>query len=417
VTREAAETDSGYAGPFQTLRETPTAVRFVLLGVFINQFGAFLQFFLVLYLTQRDFSVGQAGIALGAYSAGAIAGTLLGGMLSDRLGARWTIVLSVGSAALFTLSITALDDLLAIVIAVMLAGGMTQAARPAVAALLFSLVPPARQVMVMAMYRTALNSGVVAGPLVAVWLSTISWNLVFYVDAATALTYGAIAAFVLPRDRKVAEVERDTEGEAVPQPAKTGGYLPLLRDHRYLAYLALMLANGLLFVQYFAVVPLMLKDATWVYGAASAMSAFVVISCELIVTRTTQRWPAWIAVISGWLLLVVGRGMFGLPGGVAIIFGAVLLAAVGMIIGGPAAFAYPAKVAPAGATGRYIGSAHAMFGLGNALGPPLGILLWTRIGNAFWAVCFVFGLIMAAVGIWGMRPVAKRQDEPVSQVR
>ena len=40
------------AGPLQTFRETSASARLVLLGVFVNQFGAFLQMFLVLYLVQ-----------------------------------------------------------------------------------------------------------------------------------------------------------------------------------------------------------------------------------------------------------------------------------------------------------------------------------------------------------------------------
>jgi len=418
VTSGAAGSETGHAGVFQTLRETPVAARFALLGVFINQFGAFVQFFLVLYLTERGFSNPQAGLALGAYSLGAITGVLFGGGLSDRLGPRRTIVLAMASAGLATLSVTALDSFAAIVVAVGLSGAMTQAARPPVSALLFGLVPPARQVMVFAMYRTALNTGMVAGPLVAAWLSTISWNLVFWVDAATALIYCAIAAFLLPPDRADrSEPERDSRdsGSEATKPS----YLSLFADHRYLAYLALMLANGLVHVQFFAVLPLMLKSEgypTWAYGSASALSAFIVITCELRVTRTTQHWPAWVAVHAGWICLVLGRGSFGLPGGLAIVLFGTALAAVGETIGAPAVFAYPAKVAPAGAVGHYLGSAHATFQLGYAIGPIVGVLLWTALGDAFWALVCVFGLAMVAPGIWGMRaePVAPPAGAPVS---
>ncbi|HEY0641697.1 MAG TPA: MFS transporter [Pseudonocardiaceae bacterium] len=399
-------TGTEHAGVLQTFRETPKVARFVLLGVFVNQFGAFLQAFLVLYLLERGFSSEQAGIALGAYSVGTIFGVLFGGVLSDRLGARLTIVMSVGSASIFTLSITQLDQLPAIVIAVALSGGMTQASRPAVTALLMALVPPARQVMTLAMYRTALNTGVVLGPLVAVWLSTISWDLVFYFDAASALLYAGIALVLLPKGRNNGLDEDAAADEPATGTVRRAGYLTMLRDGRYLAYLALMLGNGLVHVQFFAVLPLMLKAAgypTWAYGAASALSAFFVISCELLVTKTTQRWPAWVAVIGGWLLLVIGRGLFGLPGGLTIILAGTLLAAIGQIIGGPAAFAYPAQVAPAGATGRYIGSAHAMFGLGYAVGPIVGIVLWNGLGDGFWGIIFVVGMAMVVPGVWGMR--------------
>ena len=322
----------------------------------------------------------------------------------------------MASAGLATLSVTALDSFTAIVVAVALSGAMTQAARPPVSALLFGLVPPARQVMVFAMYRTALNTGMVAGPLVAAWLSTISWDLVFWFDAATALVYCGIAAVLLPGDRapEPAAAGPDRRGRRL-RPAK--GRLPArARDRRYLAYLALMLANGLVHVQFFAVLPLMLKAdgyPTWAYGAASAISALIVITLELRVTRTTQLWPAWIAVITGWVFLVLGRGSFGLPGGLAIVIAGTALAAIGETIGAPAVFAYPAKVAPAGAVGRYLGSAHATFQLGYAIGPIVGVLLWTALGDGFWAVCCVFGLAMVAPGIWGMRPpVPTNSDYP-----
>ncbi|MCI0685907.1 MAG: MFS transporter [Sporichthyaceae bacterium] len=410
MTGEAAGTEAGHAGVFQTLRETPLAARFALLGVFVNQFGAFVQFFVVLYLTERGFSNAQAGLALGAYSVGAISGVLFGGGLSDRLGPRRTIVLSMASAGLATLSVTALDSFAAIVVAVALSGAMTQAARPPVSALLFGLVPPARQVMVFAMYRTALNTGMVAGPLVAAWLSTISWDLVFWFDAATALVYCAIAAVLLPNDAAAQAQPQDeaaAAAESDQKDQKKAGYLHILADRRYLAYLALMLANGLVHVQFFAVLPLMLKAAgypTWAYGTASAVSALIVITLELRVTRTTQHWPAWIAVITGWVFLVLGRGAFGLPGGLAIVIVGTALAAIGETIGAPAVFAYPAKVAPAGAVGRYLGSAHATFQLGYAIGPIVGVLLWTALGDGFWAVCCAFGLAMVVPGIWGMRP-------------
>jgi hypothetical protein len=110
--------------------------------------------------------------------------------------------------------------------------------------------------------------------------------------------------------------------------------------------------------------------------------------------------------MAGWVLLVVSRGGFGLPGGLTIVLVATALAAIGQIIGGPAAFAYPAKVAPAGAIGHYLGSATAAFGLGQAVGPVVGVLLWAGLGASFWALCLAFGLLLVPVGIWGMRPPA-----------
>jgi MFS family permease len=402
----------GHAGVFQTLRETSASVHYVLLGVFINQFGAFLRTFLVLYLTTaRGFSAGLAGLALGFYAVGSIFGSLIGGALADRIGPRWTIAGTMSAAALFTLSVTLLNVYPLIVAAAVLSGAMTSASSPASSSLLLGMVPKARQVMVFAMYRTALNAGVVVGPLVAVWLSTISWNLVFYVDAATAVGYALIAAFKL-RDRDAAPAAPDTAEDGSPVRMRSR-YATMLRDGRYLAYLGLMLANGLVHIQFWVVLPLMVVAEgypTWVYGAAMGTSAFVVISCELLVTKATQKWPAWLSVIGGWVLLAVGYGAFGLPGGIALVFAGTLIAVVGQIIGGPAAFAYPGKVAPKHAMGLYVSGAQAMFGTGYALGPIIGVFLWNAVGKGFWGLVFLFGMLMVGPGIWGLR--ADRSDTP-----
>lgn len=103
MTSGAAGTETGHAGVFQTLRETPTAARFALVGVFVNQFGAFVQFFLVLYLTERGFSNPQAGLALGAshatFQLGYAIGPILGVLLWTALGdAFWALVCGFGLA-------------------------------------------------------------------------------------------------------------------------------------------------------------------------------------------------------------------------------------------------------------------------------------------------------------------------------
>jgi MFS family permease len=397
----------------------PRYTRFALLGVFVNQFGAFLQAFLVLYLVHRGFPETDAGIALGAYALGGIAGTVSGGWLTDRLGSRITIATAVAGASVMTVSVTLLPTIETIVVAVFLAGGLTLVARPAVTTLLLRSVPEARQVMVQAMYRTALHTGTAAGPMVAAVLSTLNWNLVFYVDASAALLYGVIALFLFPRREQEQTAQAPAAGQ--PEPARTT-YLTVLRDVRYLGYLVIMFVNGVIHVQIFVVVPLMVAGAglpTWVYGATITSSAVLVISTELLVTKVTQRWPLWLAVSGGWLLFVAGRGGFGLfefvsPGALGLVLvvlvGASVLATFGQVIGGPAAFAYPARVAPPGAIGRYLGSMFSSFQLGQALGPVIGAAVWLWIGGPFWAILLAVGLLLTGLLVWSMRPPPAEPD-------
>lgn len=415
------QADAGHAGVFQTLRQMPRYTRFALLGVFVNQLGAFLQAFMVLYLTYRGFSESEAALALGAYAVGGIVGTIGGGWFTDRLGTRLTISVAVTGAALMTLSVTVLPSISLIVGAVFLAGGLTLVSRPAVTALLLKSVPEARQVMVQAMFRTALNGGAAFGPMLAAWLSTIHWNLVFYVEAAAAISYGLIALFLFPRKQEeqvaaksVAETATESADSAeAPKPA--GAFLSMIRDVRYAGYLLLMFGNGVIHIQFYAVLPLMVEGQgmpTWVYSSAITASATLVITTELLITKVTQKWAIWAAVLIGWLLFIGGRGALGLfelvTGASLVVVMLVLVTAsmvsgLGQIIGGPAAFAYPARVAPTHAVGTYVGGALGSFQIGYAVGPIVGVWLWHQVGGPFWGLLLIVGLALSGLLVWSMR--------------
>src|SRR5690606_31643321 len=78
----------------------PRAVWFLLIGQFINRFGAFVFPFLTLVLAQRGLSGGQIALVLAAMSAGSFVGPIVGGYLSDAIGRRNTIMISLfGSAS------------------------------------------------------------------------------------------------------------------------------------------------------------------------------------------------------------------------------------------------------------------------------------------------------------------------------
>ncbi|MGH3748990.1 MAG: MFS transporter, partial [Micromonosporaceae bacterium] len=316
----AAETE--HLGVIASLKATPGTARFVLLGVFINQFGAFLQMFMVLYLVHRGFSAELAGFALGAYGAGAVVGMFSGGGMSDRLGSRLTIAISMGTAAVMVVSVSFLSYYPAILAVVALAGAMTQANRPASAALLTSLTPPSRHVMVMSMNRLAISSGTVAGPLVGAWVITFSWDLLLWLDGLGAMSYALIALFLLPARTKSAKPESGTAEQSQVS------YLTVLKDTKFLLFLGAMLTNAMVYIQYFTVLPLSLKDAgypTVYYSAVFALSAGIVMTCELWVTTYVQKWRSWLAASLGLLLLGLGLVGFGLPGGAVMIFSATVV--------------------------------------------------------------------------------------------
>ena len=400
------------AGIWVTVRESPLAVKAMLAGVFVNKLGAFIQVFLVLFLIHRGFTVLQAGVALSADGAGAVLGVLAGGLLSDWLGPRRATLVSMFGTAFLVLGVLYARNYAVLLVVVTLLGAVGVVYRPAAAALLSELTPPNRQVMIMALYRLALNVGTTAAPLLGAALIAVSWNLLFWGEAAAALGYAIIAAFALPRHGAAKPAASDDSPPNDDSPPKgkwrLGGFGVLLSDRRFGLYLFAVFINAVVYWQYVSVLPLTMRAAglitAW-YAALVALNGGIVICFELLMTKVTQRWPPRLVIMLGFVLLGGGMSVYSVPWGVGIFFVGTLIWTAGEIVAGPTVFAYPAMIAPEGQRGRYLGAMQAAFTLGVAAGPVAGVAVWHAFGRAVWLWCgaaCVLGLICAS---FGMRPV------------
>lgn len=392
-------------GVLVTWREAPLAVRAVLAGVFVHKLGGFIQIFLVLFLTERGFSPVQAGFALGAYGAGSVLGVLVGGAASDRFGPRWAIVTSMAATAALLVSILYVRDVVVLVAVVTGVGVVSQFYRPASATLLAELTPPHRQVMIFAMSRLALNLGTTVAPLVAAALIAVSYDLLFWAEAAVAVSFALIILLTVPA-RPPAATEPAAGPEKSEEPA-AGGYLAVLRDRRFALYTVAMLVNAAVYMQYVSTLPLAMRDSglapIW-YSTVIALNGFIVIAFELLMTKVAGRWPVRRVLVIGFTLLGAGMACYALPGGVAVFLLGTLIWSLAEIIEGPTMFAYPAQAAPERLRGRYLGAAHGMFGIGSALGPVLGVALWSGVGDLVWVIAGAASVLALVPGLYGIDP-------------
>jgi predicted MFS family arabinose efflux permease len=125
------------------LRALPRPAWILFLGTFLNKFGTFVLPFLTLYLTQRGFSLNDAGLAISAYGVGGLMASALGGHLADAIGRRKTIALSMFSVAAAMVLLSQSNSLPAIIAATWLAALTGELYRPASRPLAAGLVTPA----------------------------------------------------------------------------------------------------------------------------------------------------------------------------------------------------------------------------------------------------------------------------------
>lgn len=439
----------GHAGVLTTWRDSSLTVKALLVGVFVQRLGGFIQVFLVLFLTNRGFAPVEAGLVLGAYGAGSVVGVLAGGALADRIGPRLTMVASLVGTAPLLIALLYVPYYPALLAVGAVLGAVSQAFRPAATTMLSVLTPEPRLVMIFAMVRLATNLGTTAGPLIGAALIAVSYDLLFWVEAVVVLGYAAIVALAVPAaypqqagaDQEAGDAEpagaaepagqagaaepagqvaaADPAGQAGPAAAAGGrgaGYRAVLADRSYLLYLVAILLNVAIYMQYISTLPAAMRDAglsEWWFGAVLSMNGFIVITCELLVTKVVQRWQMRVAVLVGFTLLAVGLAAYTLPLGVAAFVIGTLIWSAGEVIGGPTVLAYPAAVSPQHLRGRYIGLISATFGVGTTIGPVAGLLAWELVGNQVWwwytAACGL-GAAAAWVAMSRSRPPAATAD-------
>jgi MFS family permease len=373
---------------FASLRALPPVAWILFFGTFLNKFGSFVVPFLALYLTKKGYSIGQAGIAIGAYGAGNVIATILGGHLADHLGRRKTIVLSMFSGAASMLLLSQADNFASILACSALAGLASEFYRPASSALLADLVPAANRVTAYSAYRMALNAGFAFGPATAGFIAGHGFFWLFAGDAGTSVLFGIVALVALP---EVAHPPENRVGWG--DCAQT-----LLADKRLHRVLIAAFGIALIFFQMnctFGLAVTQTGFSTKVYGALLSFNGALVVLCELPLTTVTRRFRPMAVIAFGYLVIGVGFAITALAHSIMGFAACVAVFTLGEMCAMPVASAYVAGLSPHNMRGRYMGTYGLTWTLAQVVGPALGMDLFGYNPAAFWLVSGGLGVISA----------------------
>ncbi len=385
-------------GPLLTrLRALPGPVWVLAGGQFVNKFGAFVIFFLVLYLTRLGYSPAQAGLASSMYGVGSFLAMFVGGHTAARFGRRGTIVLSMVASATTMVLLSQARGILALTALAGLAGLATELYRPAASALLTDLTPKGQRVTVFAVYRTFIN----AGPAVAGILAERSFLWIFLGDAATSLAFGAIAFFALPGGRP----------DAPRHHHEAPGLLHALRSDPDLRRVLVAMAGAVFVIfQITTVLPLhvvALGFSTTTFGILASLNGLTVAATEIPATSLTTRLRPRIAIGSGVILIGFAYAGLGLATSIAGLVAVVLVATAGEITALPVTAALVGDLAPDHLRGRYQGALGAAAALGVAAAPAVGGSLYAWHPSAAFAA---FALVGLAAGLTVIIPEFSTQN-------
>lgn len=379
------------AGLSAGLRALPRAAWMLFFGTFLNKFGGFVVPFLTLYLTGRGYTVNQAGLAVSTYGVGGLAASLLGGHLTDKLGRRQTILLSMFSGAAAMLLLSQARGFAVILVLVTLTGLTNELYRPASQALLADIVPPEQRITAFSALRVSFNAGFAFGPATAGMLAAYGYFWLFAGDAATSILFGLVVWLALPRV---------TQG--VRQNASWREALRVLRRDRKLHHLLLAnFAIGLIFFQLsstFALHVTHLGFSAAVYGRVISLNGALIVFFELPLTTITRRFAARRVMATGYLLCALSFALNEFAHTIPALVLCMLLFTLGEMITLPTAAAYLADLAPAHMRGRYMGINGLTWAMALIIGPAAGMKLFAVAPTVYWIATGAVGAL-AAVAI------------------
>ncbi len=389
----------------QNLRSLPPTAWVLFGGTFVNRLGTFVMPFITLYLTQRGFSVPQAGLALAMYGVGGVGAQFLGGWLADRIGRRNAIGFSMLGASVITLVLWQASSLAMVYALMLLLALVAEMHRPAASALIADLVPSEQRVTAFAVFRLAINVGWAFGLTLGGLLADRSFDYLFIGDAVTSAAFGVISLIALPHGTRTSRHE---------ERHLNGATRTILADRGFLLFLGSILIGAAIYMQNVSTFPLHVRAAgysTSVYGALQALNGVIVVLLELPITTLTGPRSRTRMIALGALLIGLAFASLVVARSIPALAAMVLVWTLGEIISSPVSSAFVADRSPEHTRGRYQASLGVMFALGAIVGPTIGTVTYAFNPDVLWIGCGVAGVLAAALAL-----AAGRHPAPVVRV-
>ena len=383
----------------------PRVYWFLWAGMLINRLGNFVVPFLALYLTQeRGVTVERAGFVSAMYGFGSFIAAPLGGVLSDRLGRRATMVIGLAGGALCMLHLSLARSPDHIVLAAGLLGLVGDLYRPAVWTAVVDLVPPVDRPRAYNLLFWAINLGFSFASILAGLLAANGFWLLFIGDAATSFLMAVVVLFFVPETRPKEAIRA---AHLFAQDASAP-----FRDGVYLSFVALTFLTGFLFMQHLVALPLDMRAhglSAKSYGALIAINGILIVLFQPFVYRWVQGKRRGRVLALASLLAGVGFGLTGVSTNAWMYGLSIAIWTMGEIVMSPVTPAVVADLAPIELRGTYQGVQQMAWGAAACLGPVAGSIVMAKASaGVVWTACLIIGLMVAAGHLIIARPRRER---------
>ncbi|MEL6942058.1 MAG: MFS transporter, partial [Bacteroidota bacterium] len=359
-----------------------------------------------LYLTSElDFTLAQAGWVMSAFGLGSVGGSLLGGRLTDKIGAFqvmfWSLFLSVfGFIALLWMK-----TLLTVCLTIFLTSLIAESFRPASFAAIADCATPENRTRAIALVRVAINLGMAIGPAIGGFLAvSAGFHYLFIIDGITCFIAAIFMKFIFAhhfgksarKEQKEIQVKKEDHTAIYP-----------LQDKQYLFFLVLVFFNAIAFFQIFSTEPVFLRDEFALderqIGILMAFNCLLIVVTEMPLIYWIEKHFTQLQIVT------IGTFLIGFAYGILIwlppSWGTAIVSMFFLSVGEMASLPFLSTIALNRTNdynrGRYMAFFTMTYSVAHIVSPNMGLQLAQGFGyTTMWYVIIGFSLIACLGFIW-----------------
>jgi len=343
--------------------------------------------FATVYVTSRlGHSASAAGVCGTLWAIGAIVGSGLGGVLSDRVDPLRVQLASLLGGAVCMLLLARTTNFAAICAIFCLQGVAVEMFRAANETSLAAAVDD--DVRSFSLSHVVISLGFMIVPPIGGYLATIGYDLLFTMNGALCLT-GAVILFL--GRRLVPPGVRRSETSEPAQRLDAGVLLVLPATMAVMTVYTQMSGTWMLYLTQVH------RAAETIPGLLLGWNGLLVVAMQMWLTRRVGRFRPLRVLAVGSLLVGIGFGILPIASGFAYWLGTVAVWTLGEMLWMPFIKSYVVQRVPPASRGRHLGLVSAVHSVSFLLAPVLGLWTYEHVSpGAVFVGCAVTGVVAAA---------------------
>lgn len=394
-------------------------INLLLASIFILHLGLYIvsPILPVILSSDKGLDTASTGIVIGAGALAIQAGSVIGGLLSDRMGRKSTMVIGAALEAVGLFGFGIVNSFISLLIFSIINGGGSGIYSPAVRAAIAALASESAETRTTAfsLRGIAANVGVSLAGLVIFLLSGVSSNVLFFIAAGIFVLLSVFSWILLPKD---------CDGDQCPR-VPASSYLQIFKNKPFIVFSAVSMLTWIVYTLFSFLLPLrgeaVLKNVKLVGTIWTITSIVVIVAQGLISKYILQKINSLTAIFCG--VLFIGGGIFliGFANNFVSLTFAALVFLIGEMLMLPTTDSLTSELAQAELIGAYFSIASLITGLGTALGNFIGgeviniygitsFTPWTIFAISAVGVAFVVLVIRSLPVLRGERAKEKIQN-------